>query len=464
MQRPGRSVRPYLGDSAFYKSALAVMLPVTVQQLINNLFNMVDNLMVGSLDAEGIAMSAVTVANKPVLIYNAILFGLAGGAGLLISQYFGARNRKVCQGLFWAQMGVGLAAAALFFLPMFLIPEAVMRIYVSDARTIELGVEYLRIISFTYFPAAISGIFVYSLRSLGQNQISVRVSLFSMGVNALCNYVLIFGAFGVPAMGVRGAAWGTLIARYFEMGFYVLLMLRKRLYFAFEPETCGQLLPSVRRHFAAKSLPLIGNELLYSIGINIFFWCFARMDETALPALSIAEVCFNIIAVLNMGNASAVSVMIGSMLGAGKLEEAKENCKKLFGLTFFISVAGTALCIGLAFALPNFYTIDAELRRAATQVSCAMAVFTPLNYLYAFCFFCLRAGGETRSATLLDAGFIWAVPVPACLIMGFLLPGKLSMLAAVFIVYALRNLAFFPAIHTLKKGAWLRNITTPEEA
>lgn len=454
-----QKLRPWFGSAVFYRGALAVMLPVMVQQLINTLFNMIDNLMVGTLDMEGLSMSAVSVANKPSFIFNSFLFGLAGAGGLLISQYFGARDRKTCLGLYWLQMGISLLNGLAFFALMFFLPEAVMRIFVTDPRTVALGVKYLRIVSFSYLPASISGVCIFSLRSLGHNRTSMLVSLGSMAVNAGCNTLLIFGLLGFPRLGVEGAALGTLIARLFEMAVYVSLIFRRRMYFTFEPSACLRLGHCVRGQFTRKALPLITNELLYSVGLNIFFWCFARLDERAIPALAIAELCFQVSAVVATGNSSAVSVLIGTALGAGELDKARENTKKLFTLTIILGFGAIAFCCGLAFLLPQFYNISAELRRTATLLSCVMASFAPVNFAYAFCFFCLRAGGDTRAATLLDSSFLWALPVPASLLMGWLLPGRVSMLTAVLIVYLLQNLRVVPGLIVLRKGHWVRNIT-----
>ncbi|HPS80295.1 MAG TPA: MATE family efflux transporter [Candidatus Limiplasma sp.] len=459
MQRLRQAIHPYLGTRLFYKGALAVMLPVTVQQLINNMFNMVDTLMVGSLDVQGLAMSAVSVANKPVVIFNGFIFGLAGAGGLMISQYFGAHNRKACLGLFWTEMILAILNAGVFFALLFFFPESIMRIFVTDPQTIALGVTYMRLISFSYFPAAISSACIFSMRPLGQNRISMLVSLGSMAVNAFCNYLFIFGSLGFPRMGVAGAALGTLIARLFEMGFYLTLMARRRMYFSFEPGACLRLDRSIRRAFFGKAVPLIVNELLYSFGLNIFFWCYARLDETALPALTIAELCYQISAVIITGNSSAVSVLIGASLGAGELDQARENSKKLLLLTLGIGFLSTLLCCGLAFLLPQFYNISDALRATATRITCIMAVFAPISFVYAFCFFCLRAGGDTRNAMLLDSGYMWAVAVPACVLMGLLLPGKLPMATAVLIVQLLMNAKLFIALHVLRQGRWVRNIT-----
>ncbi|MEG0901936.1 MAG: MATE family efflux transporter, partial [Clostridia bacterium] len=183
MQTLRRVCQPYVGTRSFYRGALAVMIPVTVQQLINNLFNMVDNLMVGSLDINGLAMSAVNVANKPYIIFFGVFFGLSGAAGLMISQYYGAKDIKTCQGLFALQMAIGLCNSLLFFALLRFFPETIMRIFVTDSRTVELGMQYLRIICYSYIPVAISNTCIFSMRSLGLNRTSMLVSLATMGVN-----------------------------------------------------------------------------------------------------------------------------------------------------------------------------------------------------------------------------------------------------------------------------------------
>lgn len=457
----GAAFKPYLGTRAYYRSALAVMLPVTVQQLINNMFNVVDNLMVGSLDVQGLAISAVSVANKPVMIFNGFLFGLAGAGGLLLSQYYGAKDRKTCLGLFWLQMGLAVLNAAVFFALLFGMPETIMCLFVRDPTTVSLGVSYMRVVSFSYFPAAVSSICIFALRSLGQTRVSMVVSLASMAVNAFCNFALIFGHFGLPRLGVAGAAYGTLIARLFEMGFYLLLMLRGRMYFSLTPGAALRLERGPRRQFAAKAAPLIVNELLYTIGISMYFWCYARLDEAALPALTIAELCTQIAMVIIMGNSSAVSVLIGTALGAGDLQKARDHCKKLSVLTVGIGVVSSALCCVLAALLPQLYTLSDSLRAMATRISCTMAVFMPISFLYGFCFFVLRAGGDTRHAALLDSGYMWAVPVPVCVLMALLLPGRIGMPTAVLAVQVLSNAKIILALRVLKKETWVRNLTCP---
>ncbi len=463
MQQIRGRIRPFLGTKAFYASALSVMIPVTIQQLINNLFNAVDNLMVGSLDVNGLAMSAVTVANKPYIIFFGVFFGIMGAGGLMLSQYFGANDQKTCQGIFSLQMLLGLLNALLFTVVLFFFPRQIMSIFVKDERTVAMGIQYLKVVAFSYFPVAVSSTCIFSLRSLGKNRISMVVSLATMGMNAAWNYILMFGKLGFPALGVEGAAWGTVIARVFEMAFYLVLLLRKRMYFSMDLLAFQKLDRKVFRSFRNKAVPLVFNEILWTVGMNVFFWSYARINEAAVPAIVISELCTQIAAVMAMGTSSAVSVLIGTELGANELEKAKENCKKLFTLVVGIGLGCALLNIALGIVLPYAFPLSKELRGIATQLTCLIALFAPLNFMYGYCFYCLRAGGDTRNAALLDSGYMWAVPVPASLLIALFLPHWMPLFWAVLVVQVLMNAKIVLALRIVRKGKWIRNITLAAE-
>lgn len=452
-------VKPYIGNRKFYSSALNVMIPVVIQQLINTLFNMVDNFMVGSLDINGLAMSAVTVANKPYTVFWGFFFGMSGAAGLMISQYFGAKDNRTCQGLLVLQMIIGSVAALIVGLALALFPEQIMRIFVTDPRTIELGMSYLKIIWISYIPTAISNIFVYSNRAIGQNKVSMLVSMLAMGVNALCNYVLIFGKLGFPALGVTGAAIGTLIARVVEMTIYLVMLAKKKTIFSLDLSAVFHLKKQQISTFISRSIPLIINEMLWTLGTNLYFWSYARINEPGLPAITIGEQITMIAYAMAMGTASAVAVLIGAELGADRLEEAKANCKKLLALVVGIGLVCVVVCCAFGLMLPNLFGVTPELRAMAMRIVLIMGGFAPFNFVYSFCFFCLRAGGDTRNAMLLDSGYMWIAPVPAALLMAIFLPGRISIVLAVFVVQFLMNAKVVLALMALKKGKWVKNIT-----
>lgn len=363
------------------------------------------------------------------------------------------------QGLFSLQLVLGLISSLLFGAVMFLLPGPIMEIFLQDPATVQLGVDYMRVVCFSYIPVAISSVCIFSMRSLGLNKMPMVVGLMAMLANACFNYVFIFGLGPVPAMGVVGAALGTLMSRTLEMAFYLVVLARRRAFFSLNLAPIRRLAGSVLRSFACKALPLTFNEILYNLGFNIYFWTYARLDEAAIPAVTIADQAMQIGVVISVGMASAVSVMIGTELGANCFAQAKSNCKKLLGLVCAISLLCTVIGLCAAFALPYAFDIAVDLRGLATTLTLIYCLFYLPNAVYAFCFYCLRAGGDTRGATLLDSGYMWLVPVPASLLMGWLGVGVIPRTLALTLTTLLMNLKVIPALVVLKRGKWVRNIT-----
>ncbi len=451
-------IRPYLGDRAFYKSALLVMIPVVFQQLINSLFNFVDNVMVASVDE--LSMSAVTVANKPAMLYFALFFGFTGAAGILLSQYYGAGRMEVCQRIFSVEMLLGISVSLVFALILFLFPAQVMRIFVKDPYTVSVGVDYLRIVTWAYLPAAVSSVCIFSLRSLGINFLPMLVSVLAISCNAFFNWVLIFGKFGFPAMGARGAALGTLMARTVEVLIYFALLLSRKTPFSLRLTEARRIGRPLMRDYLQKVVPLTVNEALWSSGLLVYFWAYARINEAALPAINVADQVNNMAWVFFIGMSSAVSVMIGKNLGASEFEQAKQNCKRLFGLGVMLSVVCVAIALlGAQFVGDIFRKLSPPQIPMAKELIYILAFFFPFNAIYGLCFYVLRAGGDTKRAMLIDSGYMWVLPVPVALVMGILLWDRVDVRLAMFVVQLLMNLKLVLALRVVKRGTWLNNLT-----
>lgn len=451
-------LRAYIGDRTFYRSALSVMIPVTLQQLINSMFNLVDNIMVARISA--VTMSAVTVANKPFLVYIGVFFGFTGAAGLLLSQYYGAGKPQVCQRIFSVEMLFGLLFSLLYSMLLLLFPAGIMRIFVSDATTIDIGVSYLRIVAYSYIPAAFSSVCIFSLRALGLNFLPMVVSVFSIASNAFLNWVFIFGKFGVPRMEAAGAALGTLLSRCLEMLIYIYVLASRKTLFSLRLNAAFKIGKPLLKDYVKRALPLTLNELMWSGGLLAFFWAYARINEAAIPALNVAEQVFNLAWVLFMGVSAAISVMVGRCLGANQFTEALSNAKKLLFMGVIISLlcgVATLLCtLGLHVV---FNTLDAAQLAMSRQLLYIHVLMYPFQAVYAICFFLLRAGGDTRNAMIVDGGYMWALAVPAAFLMAFFLQGKIDVRLAYLVIQLIQNSKIFFALHLVKKGHWLRNLT-----
>lgn len=457
-------LRAYIGDRTFYRSALAVMIPVTLQQLINSMFNLVDNIMVARIDA--ITMSAVTVANKPFMVYISVFFGFTGAAGLLLSQYYGAGKPEVCQRIFSVEMLFGLLFSLLYAMLLLLFPAAIMRIFVTDATTIDIGVSYLRIVAYSYIPAAFSSVCIFSLRALGLNFLPMVVSIFSIASNAFLNWIFIFGRLGAPRMGAEGAALGTLLSRCLELLIYVYVLVSGKTLFSLRLSAARRIGKPLLKDYVERALPLTLNELMWSGGILAFFWAYARINEGAIASLNVAEQIFNLAWVLFMGVSAAISVMVGKCLGANQFSEARSNAKKLLFMGLCISLLCSLTTLACSFGIHViFNTLDAGQLAMSRHLLYINALIYPFNAVCAICFFLLRAGGDTRSAMMMDGGYMWVVAVPVALLMATFLKGKIDVRLAFLIVQVVQNAKVVFALNLVKKGHWLRNLTSiPEVA
>ena len=453
-----RRLSDFMGDRAFYKRALFVMVPVTVQQLITTLFNFVDNVMVASIDE--LSMAAVTVANKPTILYFSLFFGFTGAAGILLSQYAGAGRQEVCQRIFSIEMFIGLTIALLFAVVSALFPEFLMRLFVQDANTIAIGSDYLRIAAWAFLPAGLSSVCIFSMRALGINFLPMITGIVAVCCNAFFNWALIFGHLGMPAMGVRGAALGTLLARTCEMFFYFIILLRRRTPFSLRFSEAFHVGRDLLRDYIRRAVPLTLNEILWSSGMLLCFWAYARINEGALSALNVADQITSIVWIFFIGIGSSVSVFVGKQLGASDFAGAKHNAKRLMGLSLMISVCCMVLCAAFSQSIGTLFpNLSPEQIIIAQHLSYIIAFFFIPNGLYHLCFNLLRAGGDTRNTMILDSGFMWALPIPAAVLMGIFLPGKLDIRLALLIVQFLMQVRIIWALIIVKRGTWLKNIT-----
>ncbi len=448
-------MKKFIGDKAFYKETISIALPIMVQQFITSFVNLIDNIMIGSIG--GIALTAVTVSNRFYLIFNSTLFGACGAAGIYIAQYFGAKEKKRCQEVFNLSLLVVLLLGGIFTLVLFIMPESIVRLFSNTPEIVEESMNYIQYARYTYFPYGISFACILALRSVGINTVQLKVGSLAVLINTVLNYCLIFGNFGFPEMGIQGAAIATVVARVVEAIVYLVIIYRKRHFFSLDLK--GIIKPNIDLvvSMARKGLPLTINEILFSLGLAMVFKSYMRSDEYLVAAIAVVDTVTNIMFIIFAGLSSAVSIMVGKRLGAGMLDDAKDNASKLifFGLCVAI-VFGTICAIAAAY-IPMFYNVDAEIRQTITillRVKSFMIIFYVVNVCV---FFVLRAGGDTVSTLLLDAGFLWLGAVLVSTVLSIYTTLPLVMLY--IIVESLDIIKLFVAVHFFKKGKWIKNIT-----
>lgn len=400
-------------ERSFYRSLLALTLPVALQNVISYSVNLMDTLMLGGLGE--VALSATSLANQVFFIYTVAIFGVAGGAIVLCSQYWGKKDvDSICRVASLA-LRISAAAGLLFTLVLFLFPRPVMQIFTAEPAVIEAGASYLRIVSLSYFFYGVTSTFLVVLRSVETVNVSVAIYGVSFAVNVFFNYVFIFGKFGAPRMGVAGAAVGTVLARVAEFVMIIAYMLvwekkiRFRLHMLLWPSG------GLARDLVRYGLPVMLNELLWSVAISMHSVILGHMSSDIVAANSICNVMFQMATSIILGVSNASAVLVGMLVGRGDYPYARACVNKLIQIYAVIGVVCAALLLAVKGPVIGIYDIKESTRVLTDQL---MYVYAAAIFFMAFT--CplisgvLRGAGDTRFAAVTDVGCIWAmVPLGA---------------------------------------------------
>ena len=423
-----------IGDKAFYAMVLSVAVPIIVQNGISSFVNLLDNVMVGSLGTE--QMSSVSIANQLVFVYNLCLFGGLAGAGIFTAQYFGLKDDEGIRYTFrykvWMSLVLTVASIAIFLL----FGDQLIQLYLSGssdggdlAATLAYGRKYLRIM--------LLGIPAFMIMQ---------------------NYILIFGKFGFPQLGVSGAAIATVLSRYVEAAIVIAWthLHEKKYTFAKGLYKTLKLPVDVAKKIFIKGMPLLLNEALWSSGMATLAQCYSVRGLNVVAGLNIANTVNNLFSIVLIAMGNAVAIIVGQYLGAGKMEEAKDVDTKLISLAVF-SAAGTALVLlVLSPFFPLLYNTSDVVRKQATAFLIAQAIFMPQASFLNAAYFTLRAGGKTVITFFFDCAFLWVVSIPVVFLLS-----RLTDIPAHYI-YAAGQIADWGkcllGFILVKKGVWVQNI------
>ena len=456
-------VRRLIGDRAFYKMVLLVAVPIMVQNGITNFVSLLDNIMVGRVGTE--QMSGVAIVNQLIFVFNISVFGAISGAGIFGAQYAGGGDYEGVRDTMRFKIVASLVICVLG-LGMFLGGgETLIQFYLHDggdvgdvSRTLAYGKEYLAVMLLQMIPFAVIQIYASTLRENGETMLPMKAGLIAVAVNLIGNYLLIFGKFGFPEMGVVGAAVATVLSRFVECGIVVIWTHRNR---EKNPFAAG-----LYRHFTIpkkltgqiiwKGTPLMVNEILWAAGMATLTQCYSMRGLSAVAALNISNTIANVFNVVFISMGSAISIIIGQLLGAGKMEEAKDTDYKLIAFSVF-----SCVLIGSAMALvsplfPRLYATTASVQDLATRLICIAAMCMPLQAFMHAAYFTLRAGGKTIITFVFDSAFVWVVSIPLAYTLS-----RFTQLPIVYLYLSCQLVEIIKCIigfALVKKGVWLQNI------
>lgn len=447
-------MKRFIGTKAFYKNLIVVALPIVLQQLITSSLQLVDNIMVGSLGEQSIG--AVSVVNQLYFVVILITFGAIGGAGIYTAQYFGSKDFDKLKQTFRFKIVTGLIVAFLSLFIFTILGKTLISAFSENPDTIGLGQDYLRIVRFSIFPWALTVAISNTFREIGITKQLLYISFIAIITNTILNYLFIFGNFGFPKLGVEGAGIATLISRFVEFGLMLVLIRSKGSVFSTKLRDLFKIDQAILKAIIIMALPLMLNEALWSMGQTMFLQSYSLRGDNALAAMNIASAISQLVFVTFGGIGTGVAVLVGNTLGKNELEEAKDNSVKLIAFAVVFAFFMGILLFIVSFFVLDLYDVSEVTKNTALWAIRTNALFIPIYSFNVAIYFTLRAGGDTKSTLLMDAGFMWVVSVPIAVLLSRLTNLSVILLFLIVQLSDIPKMMF--AIHRYKKKHWVRNL------
>ena len=463
-----RWINKFIGDKAFYKYVFAIVLPIILQNGLNNFVNLLDNVMVGKLGTE--QMSGVAIVNQLVFVYILCVFGGLAGAGIFTAQYVGSGSndgiKYTVRFKFYTCIFIAIVAGIVFGF----FHEPLIKLFLhegSETGDLELALHYAKkyfaIVIFAQIPNTITQIYASTLRETGETRVPLFASIASVVLNAILNFILIFGKLGLPALGVEGAAIATLIARIIECLVIVAYThLKTEKYPFFKRLFSSFAIPKdLFKKLIGKSTSMLINEGLWSGTQTALLYCYSLRGLSVVAAMNISNTFNNLFSIVFLSLGSSISIIVGNLLGAGKLEEARSADNKIIALSFLSCVILGSIMALVAPMLVNVYETTLDVKEMAISFLRIVSIFMPFHSILHATYFTLRSGGKTTLTFIFDSGFATFISLPtAFLLATFTNFSAPLILACINMVDAIK-LIF--GVILLAKGIWLNNLVKDDK-
>ena len=461
------NLKKFFGDRNFYKTVLTIALPIMVQNGITNFVNMLDNVMVGRLETE--AMSGVTIVNQFIFVFNLLIFGAISSAGIFTAQFHGLGDRVGKRNTFRFKLIIVTVAAILCMALFLAFDDGLVSLFLHESDqqgdlelTLKYGKEYLAVIVWGFLPFALSQSYGSTLRETGKPMIPMIASIAAVVVNLVFNYILIFGHFGAPALGVVGAAIATVLSRFVEL---VVIAAwththKEQADFIIGAYRSLAIPKTLVGSIVVRGLPLMANECLWAMGVTFTNQCYSLRGIGVVAALNISTTISNVFNVVYMALGVAISIVVGNLLGAGKLEEAKDTDRKMITFSVLCSLCVGLLLVAIAPLFPKMYNTTDEARQIASYMIMISSMIMPAHAFANAAYFTLRSGGQVFVTMLFDSVFMWVIVIPTATVLGHFT--ALNIYWLFLICQSLEIIkALFGAV-LVKRGTWVKQLVGKE--
>ena len=456
-------MKKFIGDRAFYIKVMGIAIPIVIQNGITNFVSLLDNIMVGQIGTE--QMSGVAIINQLFFVFYLALFGAVSGAGIFTVQYVGQKNNEGVRYTMRIKLLVAVVISLMGILLLLLVREPLISLFLHEqgdgidpAATLSFAESYLFVMLTGILPFGITQAYVSTLRESGETVVPMTAGLTAVIVNLTLNYILIFGHFGAPALGVTGAACATVISRFVELAIVVIWThLHKDLLPFAEGLYSGFGIPlSLLIKILIKGTPLFLNELLWSAGMTALTQCYSTRGLAVVAAFNISGTIVNLFNVFMISMGAVVSIMIGQILGSGDMSDVVDTDNKLIAFSVALSTVLAVLLIIVAPVFPRFYNTSDEIRHLAATLMTVAAAFMPVSAFLNSAYFTIRSGGRTVITFLFDSAYLWVICWPVALFLSRYT--DIDMIRMYIVILSLDFIKVLVGYIMLKKRIWIRDL------
>lgn len=460
--------KKFIADRDFYSKLLMLAMPMIIQNAITSFVSFLDNIMVGQIGTE--QMSGVAIVNQLMFVFNICIWGGTSGASIFGTQYYGKGDYEGHKYTFrfrvYTMILFGMTAILLFVFQ----GENLISLYLSDTGSIgditlalQYGKEYLAIMVLGLMPFAFTNAYVSAIRETGQTFVPMLASAVAVFTNLILDYVLIFGFLGIPAMGVKGAAIATVIARIIECAIVIVWSHMNTAKNPFLPGAYRSFyIPgSVLKAIFKKGTPLMLNEMLWATGMTVIVQCYSVRGLEVVAAQNISSTITNLFNIVYIQLGGCISIIVGQLLGAGKLEEARDADNKMIFFSVACCTVVAALMIAFGGLFPAIYNTEQEIKDLATKFIMVSALVMPFCSFCHCTYFTLRSGGKTGVTFLFDSVYTWVLVIPVAYLLSY--HTLYGIVTVFFIVQFMELIKVTIGYFMLRSGVWVQNIVNVME-
>lgn len=456
-------MKKLIGDKHFYKMVLLVAVPIMIQNGITNFVGLLDNVMVGQVGTE--QMSGVAIVNQLIFVYSLCIFGGLSGAGIFGAQFYGQDNQAGIRDILRLKIWIGILITFLGFLVLGFLGEPLINAFLAGesnkenvAVALYYGKEYLWIMMAGIIPFCIVQIYSSTLRETGETIVPMAAGIVAVLINLIFNYILIFGKFGAPAMGVAGAAIATVLSRFVECAIVVIWTHthKERNIYIMGLYRSLKVPLWLTKKVIIKGMPLLMNEALWAAGMAMLLQCYSVRGLNVVAGMNISNTIANLFNIVFIAMGNSVAIIVGQLLGAGKMKEARDTDTKMIAFSVTSCIVIGAIMVAIAPLFPKMYNTTDEVRGLAESFIIIAAVFMPQNAFLHAAYFTLRSGGKTVITFFFDSVFAWVVSIPLAYVLS-----RYTGLSIVLVYFCCQGIEIIKCIIgfiLVKKGSWLQNI------